>query len=86
MTYAQELEERGKIKNQVEVIEGLLQESIGWDVIERVTGVNEAQFQVLKQQVEDLRSCCKIINQNFSRYYKNFKVQVSAWPLALKPA
>jgi len=54
MTYAQELEERGKIKNQVEVIEGLLQESIGWDVIERVTGVNEAQFQVLKQQVESM--------------------------------
>jgi predicted transposase/invertase (TIGR01784 family) len=54
MTYAQELEERGKVKNQVEVIEGLLQESIGWDVIERVTGVNEAQFQVLKQQVESM--------------------------------
>jgi predicted transposase/invertase (TIGR01784 family) len=56
MTYAQEFEERGKIKNQVEVIEGLLQESIGWDVIERVTGVNEAQFQVLKQHVEDLNA------------------------------
>jgi predicted transposase/invertase (TIGR01784 family) len=56
MTYAQELEERGKIKNQVEVIEGLLQESIGWGVIERVTGVNEAQFQVLKQHVEDLNA------------------------------
>jgi predicted transposase/invertase (TIGR01784 family) len=54
MTYAQELEERGKIKNQVEVIEGLLQESIGWDVIERVTGVNEARFQVLKQQVAEM--------------------------------
>jgi len=54
MTYAQELEERGKIKNQVAVIEGLLQESIGWDVIERVTGVNEAQFQGLKQQVESM--------------------------------
>jgi predicted transposase/invertase (TIGR01784 family) len=54
MTYAQELEERGKIKNQVEVIKGLLQESIGWDVIERVTGVNEARFQVLKQQVAEM--------------------------------
>lgn len=54
MTYAQELEARGKIKNQVEVIEGLLQESIGWDVIERVTGVNETQFQALKQQIEHM--------------------------------
>jgi hypothetical protein len=58
MTYAQELlaegEERGKVKNQVEVIEGLLQESIGWDVIERVTGVNETQFQALKRQMEDM--------------------------------
>ena len=54
MTYAQELEERGKVRNQVEVIEGLLQETIGWDVIERVTGVNEAQFEALKQQLEEM--------------------------------
>ena len=52
MTYAQELEERGRMRTQVQVIEGLLQESITWDVIERVTGVNEAQFRSLKQQLE----------------------------------
>ncbi len=60
MTYAQQLlaegraegEERGKVKNQVEVIEGLLREGLEWAAIERVTGINEAQFQVLTQQVE----------------------------------
>jgi predicted transposase YdaD len=59
-TYAQELlaegEERGKqkgtIKTQVEVIEGLLREGVSWSVIERATGVGETQFQALKQQVE----------------------------------
>jgi len=47
-TYAQELlaegEEKGKVKNQVEVIEGFLREGVEWAVIERATGVNEAQF------------------------------------------
>jgi predicted transposase/invertase (TIGR01784 family) len=63
-TYAQELlaegraegraegEQQGAIKTQVEVIEGFLREGVGWPVIERATGVNEAQFQALKQQVE----------------------------------
>ena len=59
-TYAQELlaeggaegEQLGKIKTQVEVIEGLLREGMEWAAIERVTSVNEAQFQTLKQQVE----------------------------------
>jgi hypothetical protein len=35
----------------VEVIEALLREGMEWAAIERVTGVNEAQFQTLKQQV-----------------------------------
>ncbi len=55
-TYAQELlaegEEKGKVKNQVGVIEGLLREGMGWPAIERVTGVNAAQFHALKQLVE----------------------------------
>jgi hypothetical protein len=62
MTYAQELlaegEERGKVKGRMEervkMIEGLLQEGVGWSVIERVSGVNEAQFQALKQELEDM--------------------------------
>lgn len=57
-TYAQELlaegEEKGKVKTQVAVIEGLLREGMAWSAIERVTGVNAAQFQALKQQVRDM--------------------------------
>ena len=60
MTYAQELlaegEERGKVKGRIEervkMIEGLLQEGVEESVIERVSGVNEAQFQALKQELE----------------------------------
>ncbi|ETW92586.1 MAG: hypothetical protein ETSY1_43010 [Candidatus Entotheonella factor] len=62
MTYAQELlaegrtegRTEGKLRTQVEVIEGMLQEGIAWAVIERVTGVHEAQFQSLKKQVEEM--------------------------------
>jgi hypothetical protein len=54
MTYAQELRAEGKVRNQVEVIEGLLREGMEWAAIERVTGVNETQFQALKQQVETM--------------------------------
>jgi hypothetical protein len=54
MTYAQELRSEGKIQTQVEVIEGLLREGVEWSVIERATGINEAQFQTLKQQVEEM--------------------------------
>jgi predicted transposase YdaD len=61
-TYAQELlaegraegRTEGEIRTQVQVIEGLLREGMEWHVIERVTGVDEAQFQALKQQVEDM--------------------------------
>ncbi len=38
------------------MIEGLLREGVEWSVIERATGVNEAQFQALKQQVEDMNT------------------------------
>ena len=54
MTYAQELLAQGEIRAQVRIIENLLREGMEWPVIERVTGVNEAQFQALKQQVEGM--------------------------------
>ena len=54
MTYAQELLAQGEIRAQVRMIEGFLREEVEWSVIERATGVNEAQFQALKQQVEDM--------------------------------
>ena len=54
MTYAQELLEKGRLEERVRMIEGLLREGMGWAAIERVTGVNEAQFQALKQQVEGM--------------------------------
>jgi len=64
MTYAQELlaegraegRAEGKIQYQVEVIENLLREGLDWSVIERTTGVNEAQFEALKQQVEEMNT------------------------------
>ena len=58
MTYAQQLlqegRKEGKIRNQVEVIEGFLREGVEWSLIERAIGVNETQFQALKQQVNDM--------------------------------
>ncbi len=61
MTYAQELlaqgEERGRakgrIEEQVKLIEGMIQEGIDWPVIERVAGISEAQFQNLKLQLDE---------------------------------
>jgi len=61
-TYAQKLiaegraegEQLGKVKNQVDVIEGLLREGVAWSVIERATGVGETQFEALKRQVEGM--------------------------------
>jgi predicted transposase YdaD len=56
MTYAQELvkegREEGEIRTEVRIIENLLREGMTWPAIERITGVNEAQFQVLKQRLE----------------------------------
>ena len=52
MTYAQELLKEGENKAEVRIIENLLREGLDWATIERITGVNEAQFQTLKQQVE----------------------------------
>jgi len=62
MTYAQELlqegerkgREEGEIRAEVRIIENLLREGMTWAAIERITGVNEAQFQTLKQRLEAL--------------------------------
>ena len=55
MTYAQELLEKGRaegrMKNQVEVVEGLLRAGVRWDVIEAATGLTDADFQALKAQL-----------------------------------
>jgi predicted transposase YdaD len=68
MTYAQELlkegrtegraegQAEGEIKAEVRIIENLLREGMEWAAIERVTGINEAQFQALKQQVEAMNA------------------------------
>lgn len=54
MTYAQELLEAGRIEERIKMIEGMIQEGIEWSVIERVAGVNESQFQALKQQLDEM--------------------------------
>jgi hypothetical protein len=58
MTYAQELLKEGRaegeIKAEVRIIENLLREGMEWSAIERVTGVNEPQFQALKQHIADM--------------------------------
>jgi predicted transposase YdaD len=56
MTYAQELlkegREEGEISAEVRIIENLLREGMDWPAIARITGVNETQFQALKQRLE----------------------------------
>ncbi len=64
MPYAQELRaegreegrEEGRIEERLHMIEGLLQEGVEWSMIERVSGLNEAQFRALKQQLDDMSS------------------------------
>ena len=55
VTYAQELlaegEAKGRVEGQVEVVEGLLRVGVTWDVIEAATGLNEARFRALKDQL-----------------------------------
>ena len=59
MTYAQELlaegraegRVEGRMEGQVEVVEGLLGVGVTWDVIEAATGLNEARFRALKEQL-----------------------------------
>lgn len=66
MTYAQQLldegrdkgraegEAKGKMMERVSLIESLLREGADWSLIERATGLDEAQFEALKQQVADM--------------------------------
>ena len=58
MTYAQELlaegRAEGEIRAQVAMIEGLLREGAEWSMIEAASGINEAQFEVLKQKLNDI--------------------------------
>jgi hypothetical protein len=52
MTYAQELVQAGEISAEVRIIANLLREGMAWPAIARIMGINEAQFQVLKQHVD----------------------------------
>ena len=66
MTYAQQLlaegrEEgrvegraEGRLEERVRLIEGLLRAGAAWSMIEAASGINEAQFQELKQQLDDM--------------------------------
>jgi predicted transposase/invertase (TIGR01784 family) len=56
MTYAQELLKEGEIRAEVRIIENLLREGMEWPAIERITGVNETQFQALKQRLEAMNT------------------------------
>ncbi|PON15378.1 hypothetical protein C2W62_24150 [Candidatus Entotheonella serta] len=62
MSYAQQLEERGKalgeelgrIKAQIEMIENLLRLGEDWSRIEAISGVSESEFDALKQRLDEL--------------------------------
>ena len=55
MTYAEQLlaegEARGRMANQVEIVEGFLRVGVTWEVIEAATGLNETGFEALKAQL-----------------------------------
>ena len=55
MAYAQQLlaegEAKGRMENQIEMVEGLLRVGVMWDVTEAETGLTEAKFQELKTQL-----------------------------------
>ena len=55
MTYAQQLMEKGRaegrMKNQVENVQGFLQAGVAWEVITTATGLTEADFEELKAQM-----------------------------------
>jgi hypothetical protein len=43
-----------QLRDEVRIIENLQREGMGWPAIERIMGVNETQFQALKQQIADM--------------------------------
>ena len=55
MTYAEQLlaegEAKGVQRTKVQIVEGLLQAGVTWEVIEAATGLTEASFQALKTQL-----------------------------------
>lgn len=59
MTYAQQLlaegEAKGRMENQIEMVEGLLRVGVTWDVIKAATGLTENSFQKLKAQRRNCR-------------------------------
>ena len=65
MTYAQEMLEKGRaegrtegeasgrMQRDLEVVQGLLQAGVAWEVITTATGLTEADFEELKAQLAD---------------------------------
>ena len=55
MTYAQQLLEEGRAEGEqhgkVEAAEGFLRVGVTWDVIQAATGLDESQFQALKERL-----------------------------------
>ena len=59
MTYAEQLlaegeargEARGEQRTKVQIVQGLLQAGVTWEVIEAATGLTEAGFEALKTQL-----------------------------------
>ena len=44
-------EAKGEQRTKVQIVEGLLQPGVTWDVIEAATGLTEAGFETLKAQL-----------------------------------
>ena len=59
MTYAEQLlaegeargEAKGEQRTKVQIVEGLLQAGVTWEVIEAATGLNATGFEALKAQL-----------------------------------
>ena len=51
MSYAQQLLEEGARQGKIEAVEGFLRVGVSWDIIESATGLNEARFHALKEQL-----------------------------------
>ena len=56
MTYAQQLEEKGRLEERIANIENMLQAGLEWSLIEQITHANEAQFHALKQHLAELQA------------------------------
>ena len=64
MTYAQEMIEKGRaegrakgrMQRDLEVVQGLLQADVAWDVITAATGLTETSFKELKARLANAQS------------------------------